>query len=199
MNPKIEFRYSDVYDRNYRESKFIQKYLKEKNQTYPDKKEILEYIKKVEKLWNKKSEEILKLISKVSGLKWKEKRIICYVIGVGRPFSDPLTIRTYGKDTKRFINTLTHELIHNIFIQNTELYKNWNKYLKIQYPNEARITQSHILLSAIHWIILEKEGKNAIKKEIEKYNKNEDYKKAWEIIKKETPKKIINKFKKIIN
>ena len=118
MVPKIEFRYSDVYDRNYRESEKIQKYLEKRKEKYPDRKEIINYIKKAEKLWRKEEKKILIEISRITVLKWKEKRIICYVIGCGQPFSEPLTIRTYGKDFEIFIDTLTHELIHQISNQN---------------------------------------------------------------------------------
>lgn len=199
MIPKIEFRYSSVYDRNYRNLKYIQNYLKEKNQKYPSKKEILFYIEKSKKLWEKNSKKILQEISKISGLDWKEKRIICYIVGVGRPFSDPLTIRTYGKNIKKFIETLTHELIHQIFIQNKNIYKKWHEYILEKYKNEKRITKTHILLSAIHWELLKKlEGIEAVKKEIKKYENSPDYKRAWKIVEKETSKKIIKKFIKII-
>ncbi|MBS3094409.1 hypothetical protein J4474_01965 [Candidatus Pacearchaeota archaeon] len=198
MIPKIEFRYSDVYDRNYRNSKFIQNYLEEKNQKYPSKKEILNYIKKAENIWEEKREKILKEISKISGFEWKEKRIICYVVGVGRPFSDPLTIRTYGRNINRFIETLTHELIHQIFIQNKKEYSKWNNFVLRKYEKEERLTKSHILLSAIHWKLLEKlRGKIAIEKEIKKYKDSPDYKISWEIVKKEGAEKIIKKFKEI--
>lgn len=200
MIPKIEFRFSDVYDRRYRESKFIQEYLKKKKQTYPSREEILKYMKKAEKIWKEDYKKILKEISKISGLKWKEKRIICYVIGVGRPFSDPLTIRTYGKNVKKFVETLTHEMIHQIQIQNHNLFMKWWKYVLEKYKKYSMITKMHILLSAIHWKLLEKlEDKKAVKKEIKKYDKEIDYKQSWEIVQEETPEKIIKKFKRTIN
>jgi len=153
MIPKIEFRYSDVYDRNYRDSKKIQEYLKNKNEEYPSRKEIIDYTKKVEKLWRKKEKKILIEISKITGLKWKEKRIICYVVGCGQPFSDPLTIRTYGKDFEIFIDTLTHELIHQISTQNEKIFMRWYNYIKKKYTNEERTTKTHIFLTAVHWKI----------------------------------------------
>lgn len=199
MIPKIEFRYSGIYDGKYRNSKQTQKYLKEKNQDYPSKEKILKYIKSIEKLWEKCREETLKEISKISGLKWKEKKIICYVIGCGRPFSDPLTIRTYGKDVKRFVETLIHELIHQIQIQNKKECEKWHKYISKKYSKEKRITRKHILLSAIHWKFLEKfYGRKGINEEIKKYDKSRDYKKAWKIVEKECADNIIKKFKGVI-
>lgn len=198
MTPKIEFRYSEIYDRKYRESKQTQKYLKEKKQEYPSREEILNYIEEVKRLWNKKSKKILKEISKVSGLKWKEKKIICYVIGVGRPFSDPLTIKILKKNISRFLETLTHELIHQIQVQNKKKYILWHKYVLEKHKNEERITKNHVLLSAIHWKLLEKlEGQEAVQKEIKKFSKDKAYKRAWEIVKKETPDAIIKKFKEV--
>ncbi len=199
MIPKIEFRYSDIYDRGFRESKFIQSYLKKKGQEYPSKKEILRYVEKAKKLWAEDRRIILKEVSRISGFKWKQKIIICYVVGVGRPISDPLTIRTYGKNVERFIETLTHEMIHQIFVQNNVEYKKWHKYVLKKYKDELRITKTHILLSAVHWKLLEKIGnKNAVEKEIRKYDKDEGYKRAWEIVKEETPDGIIQKFKEVI-
>jgi len=196
--PKIEFRYSEVYDRNYRESTDIKNILKEKNQEYPSREEILEYIKKVKKLWEEQNEEILLEISNISKFNWKEEKIICYVVGICRPFSEPLTMRTYGKNTNRFITTLIHELIHQIFTQNKKEYSRWNNFVLEKYEKEKRLTKNHILLSAIHWKILNKFfGKDSIKKEIKQLN-HEEYKRAWEIVKKETPDKIIKKFYGII-
>jgi hypothetical protein len=199
MIPKIEFRYSDIYDRKYKESKKTKENLKKKNKTYPSRNNILNYIEDVKKLWDKKNKKILKEISKVSGLKWKEKKIICYVIGAGKSFSDPLTIKVYEKEPKKFVETLTHELIHQIQTQNKRKYLTWHKYVLERYKNEEKLTQNHILLSAMHWKILEKlEGEEGIKKEIKKFDKNKEYKRAWEIVKKETPDSIIKKFKEII-
>ena len=199
MIPQIEFRYSRVYDEKYRLSKSIQKYLKEKNKEYPSRKEIEDYIRKVKKLWKKEEKKIIKGISNISGLKWKEKRIICYVIGCGRAFSDPLTIGICSKNIRRFIRTLTHELIHEIQRQNREEYLRWYKEILKKYSKEKRTTKNHILLSAIHWILLERfYGKKELKKEMKKYNKFPDYKKAWKIVEEAKPENIIKKFKHII-
>ena len=186
MIPKVEFRYSDVYDRCSRNSSDVQSYLRDRNQAYPSKKEIIDYMKKLEKLWRKQEEKTFKEISRISKLKWKEARIICYVIGCGIPFSEPLTI-IYGKNTERSINTLVHELIHQLIqVQNPEKYMNWHEDVIKKYSKETILTKNHILLSAIHWKILEKfSGEGAVEKEIKKYEKHPDYKKAWEIVEKE--------------
>lgn len=197
--PKIEFRYSDVYDRGYRESDFIRKHLEEKNQKYPSREEIINYTKKAERLWRKVENKILTEISKATKLKWKERRVICYVIGVGRPFSDPLTLRVFANDFDRFIDTLTHEMIHQIFIQNNKKYMKWSKYVSKTYTDEQRATKTHILLSAVHWkMFLKLFNKKRLDNEIKRYQRDIDYKRAWEIVEEETPNKILNKFYSII-
>jgi len=97
MIPKIKFVYSSIYDRKYREAPGIIKFLEEKGEKYPSPTTIIKYISLVERLWRKQENKILREISSISKLKWQEKEIKCYVIGQGRPFSDPLTIRIYKK------------------------------------------------------------------------------------------------------
>ena len=198
MIPKIEFRYSDVYDRNYRESKSIQNYLKKRKEKYPSRKEIIRYMKKGEILWRKFEKKILTEISRITRLKWKERRIICYIVGVGRPFSEPLTIRTYGKLWDRFIDVLTHELIHNIFNENDGKYMKWYNYVFKKYSKELRATKTHIALCAVHWkLLLKLFDEERLKKEIKRYRKDLDYKRAWEIVEEENPDVILNKFYKL--
>ncbi|MFH1503651.1 MAG: hypothetical protein ABIE36_03265 [Candidatus Diapherotrites archaeon] len=199
MIPKIEFRYSDIYDRRYRESKDIQTRLKKKKQEYPSRKEIVKYMNKAERLWKDYERDILKEISKITKLNWKEKKIICYVIGCGRSFSEPLTVRTFKKDFNTFIDTLTHELIHQISSQDEVRYMKWHNYVLKHYSKELRITKTHILLCAVHWEILEKMfGKKRLEKEIKRHEKPIDYKRAWKIVEEEGVDNILKKFYKII-
>lgn len=198
MIPKVEFRYSEVYDRMYRESTDMQSYLKKKKRKYPSREKILNYANKVEKLWKKYEKQIFTEISKTMKLSWKEKKILCYIIGCGRPFSDPLTIRVYEKKGT-FIDTLTHELIHQIQIQNSKKYLKWHRYVLKHYPKEERITKTHILLSAVHWKVLEKLfGKKRVREEIKKHCKDTGYRRAWEIVEKEGADKIIKIFIRLI-
>ena len=78
MIPKIIFKYSWIYDQNWKE--WIKVY-KRKTGKFPSTAQILNYIKKVEKLWRKDEKKILEELSKVSRLKWKSKFIYCYIVG----------------------------------------------------------------------------------------------------------------------
>jgi hypothetical protein len=98
-------------------------WLKRTLKATPSPRKILNYIKSVEKLWNKVGKKVLREISKVTSLKWKSKVIHCYVVGKCVPFSDPLTLPIY-KEKDYFIDVLIHELIHQIFL------KTWRKQTK---------------------------------------------------------------------
>jgi hypothetical protein len=195
--PKIEFRYSNVYDNRYRESPLLQKKLEEKNESYPTSKEITNYIGKVEPLWRRKESAALTEMSKVTSLKWREKEIICYIIGYGRSFSDPLTVRLY-KNKNGFIDTLTHELIHQIFIQNPRATTNWWKDMSKRYKEDSRHTKIHVLVHAVHsHIYLNVFNKRRLTDNIRKDQNASDYARSWQIVQEEGHENIIKKFKSL--
>lgn len=197
MIPKIIFRYSPIYDSDYRNSDKIKKKLEDKGLTYPSAKEIFHEIEKIKPLWGKIESEVLKAISRITGLKWKEKDITCYVIGYGRSFSDPLTIRLH-ETPELFIDTLVHEMIHQIQIQNNDLAKKWYSYLDKVHNNETNLTKNHIIVHAIHKkIYLELFNEDRLKLDIKTSQNDVDYARSWEIVEKEGYENIIKKFKEL--
>lgn len=192
--PKVIFKYSSVYDRRCRED-----WLRKDKKGYPSKRKILNYIKKVEKLWRKKEKEILKEISKITKLKWREKSINCYLVGRVRPFSLPLTMPIFERKANDFIDVLTHELIHNIFTQNQKyLKKSWN-FFNRKYKKESQVTRIHILVHAVHsHIYMEFFGEKRLKRNIKRLVFRQDYKRAWDIVQKQGYHNIINEFVKMV-
>lgn len=203
MIPKITFTYSTIYDEFHK--KYLITYYKaykdprtKKNlKKYPSQKEIESYISKIEKLWIKDEKSILKAIEKVTGLKWKDKEIKVYVVGKCIAFADPVTMPVF-KDKDDFIDTLTHELIHQIQKQTEdEKFDKWIKYVNKKYKNELKKTRSHIFLQAVHAkILLEIFGEKRLYKNVQKSIK-EAYVKSWKIVEEEGYENIIEKFKKI--
>jgi len=197
MIPKIEFRYSDIYDRGYKESKRIQSFLKEKGREYPSEQKIERYIKGIAPLWNKIGNKTLLELSKIAGLKWKEEKILCYVIGHGKPFSDPLTVRLFDNKND-FLDVLTHELIHQLFSQenNPDISeKSWDYFFK-KYKSESRRTVIHVPLHAVHSELITRFFPKAnIEKRLQ-LPPNDEYKQSWKIVQEEGHQNIINEFKK---
>jgi len=190
--PVVIFKYSWIYDQTWKEG-----LIGKKSKKYPSSRRILNYIKKVEKLWRKEKKRVLLELSKITHLGWKSKVIYCYVVGRCRPFSDPLTMPIYEKYPDYFIDVLTHELIHQLFIQNEkELEKSWH-YIWRKYKRETDNTKIHIPLHAIHSHIYYKFfNEKRIKRDIKFISFLPDYKKSWQIVQKEYYQNIINEFVK---
>lgn len=196
--PKIIFKYSWIYDENWKE--WIRFYKKD-SKKYPSVKEIQNYLKKVKKLWQKDKRRVLTELSRISHLNWKDKSIYCYIVGRCRPFSDPLTLPVYKNRPDYFIDILTHELIHRLFTQENNLLKSekaW-KYIDNKYKKESRIIRIHIPLYAIHsHIYLKFYGEKRLKRDFDLIKVLPHYKKAWEIVYKDGYKNIITEFTKRI-
>ena len=193
MTPKVIFRYSWIYNEFFKSL--------EKKKKYPSAKKILNYIKKLEKLWRKDEKKVLKEISKITGLEWKEKQIICYVVGRGKlSFSDPITLLMYRK-LDFSIDVLVHELIHRIFAVRENFLRSkkaW-RYFHNKYKKETKNTRAHIVIYAIHnHIYLKLFNEERLKRDIKWISKHRDYKRAWDIVQKEGYQNIINEFKKRI-
>lgn len=188
MIPKIKFRYSWIYDMTSRKN--LDSY--RKKLPYPSPKKIQDYISNVEKEWGKIGKKILQYLSKTAGIKWKEKEIICYVVGRSKPLSDPLIMEIYEKRTDWFIDVLIHELIHRLFIQENNLEKLYK--LSKKYKKDIHITV-HIILNAIHKdVYLKFFNAKRLLREIKIFSNFPEYKEAWDFVEKSDYKKIIEDF-----
>ena len=186
MIPKVFFIYSRIYDMHWRE---IYK------ENYPSQEDIIRYISRIEKVWKKHGNKILKKLSYISGLKWKED-IKCYVVGRVRAFSEPLTIGLWNKD-EEFIDNLVHELIHNLLRQNDSELKNYWINLYKRYPKTNIRTRVHIPVHAIHKeLYLKMFTKKRLDKDIRFCKTKPDYKKAWDIVLSKDCLKEIKKYAK---
>lgn len=192
MIPLVVFKYSEVYDRVLRKkgAAIISKY---------DflSKQIAEYINGVEKIWKEKGKEILTELCTISSLYWDEVQIDCYLVTDTVPFSEPITIPIYKGSPAYFVDILTHELIHRLFLQKKnekKINKIW-KRLYLKYKGESQITKDHILVHALHQhIFLKLFSKKKLRREIALISYLPDYKKSWQIVLREGYKKIIDEY-----
>jgi len=202
MIPKIEFRWSFIYQEEIHLLK-NEKYNRDVWEKYVES-----FIHKLKKEWNKNGYDILKYMEQITGLKWKENKIICYVIKMSEfgPISDPLTIpiqlkhkkNIFTLTTKRFFDILIHELIHNLFIQNKDkLSKYFDSLINKKYKNLSWNIAIHVPVHAIHKEIFDKFfEKRRFKEEIEACSYYPEYKKAWDLVISEGSKKIIEDLRK---
>ena len=138
--PKFNFVYSYIYD-----STLARLSGKEHNDKTQEEAE--EYIKIVSEEFSKYSENVLKNISNISGLKWQKPLIEVYISKYApHSLSVPLTIKIY-KDAKVSTAILVHELVHNIIFQNEKHIR--YKELFEDFSNESVGTKYHIIEGAI--------------------------------------------------
>ncbi len=189
--PRVVFKYSWIYDQRWKEIS--------KSNKYPSRRKILKYKNLVERLWRKEERKVLREISSISNLKWKEKVIDCYVVGYCIPFSYPLTLPIFEKHPNYFIDILIHELIHQIFIQNGKKTEKAFNYFLRKYKKEPFNTRIHIPLHAIHThIYLKFFGRDRLGIDIRESKKYQEYRKSWQIVMKEGHQNIIREFTKRI-
>jgi len=198
MIPKIEFRYSYVYDKIYRDSCDVKDFLEDSNKKYPSKKDIVDFINKIKIIWKNDGAKILSKISDLCGIKWEDDKIVCYVVGFCRPMSDPLTVK-FCRDVNHAIDIITHELIHKMQSQiDSKKWNKWLKFLSVKYPNESEITKSHIFLNAVHKkIYLDLFNKFRFERDVENSKISMSYRYSWRIVDRWGYEEIIKKFREI--
>jgi len=173
-------------------------------------KEVLEFIKLLRKDWKPIEKDVLLYIEKVSGLKWKKEELKCYVVSLSKhmPISDPLTISIKFKageeifelTKERFLDMMIHELIHNLFIQNSNVLTSYFKNLiNGKYGSTNWNTAIHIPLHAIHEkVFLKFFSKERFDEELESCSYYPEYKESWEIVMKEKSDKILEDMRRSI-
>jgi len=190
---KINFIYSSIYDWHFRN---VWK-LRKKKGSYPSSERVIKFLKKAQRYWLKYEKAILAEIAKVSSLKWREKEVKVYIVGKAIPFSSPLTVRV-ERSLNDFVDTLTHELIHQIFIQNEKRLRRVWPYFSKKYGLKSYRALGHTPLYAIHEHIyrklfsvrrLRKDQEEALTYHLSGYIQ------AWETVKKEGYQKLIKEFR----
>lgn len=185
MVPSIQFCYSGVYDRRCRA--VFEKHFPD--QKYPSQNTVLKFISSLEREWELNGKRYLQAISKIAKLSWKENDIIVYVVGGTRPFSDPLTIR-YRSSKNEALDTLTHELVHRVFIGHTHSHSVF-RYFKKYNKSFSDVTAVHIPILAIHAVFLKQLfGTRRLHAEIARAHRG-DYKIAWEFVMQRGPEEVV--------
>lgn len=167
--PQLVFRRSWLYDRAL---------VRKKDYIMPGDKVLDAHVRKLEGEWRKYGQKILKEIARATKLQWHERDITCYVTAGVIPYSDPLTL-----NTRSDVHTISHELIHRILDEPEnwkKIKKNWFDLMK-KYNHEAEKTRGHVIVHAIHGIILGNLfGEKVLEKEKEVV-KDPLYIRAWEL------------------
>lgn len=195
--PSIEFRYSAIYDEQWR---FVWNQNKENDKNaYPNPLEIFKFSKKLQKEWRKKEQDIFVAIAKITGISWQEKNHICYIVGKASPFSDPFTMPVFGEKAPidYAADVVTHELIHRNLIQlnGSKIATKGLARLKKNFFKDNENVRVHIIVHAIHELVFRKVfNAERLEREQRIMKDYEDYRRAWEIVNSESAGKILKLF-----
>ena len=142
-------------------------------------------------VWQPLEERVLKAIQKVTGLEFAQSPIDIYIIdGTRKVIRYPMILGGNLRPNE-FVRSLTHELIHRNISENTEGV-NWHSKAQEIYPDEPIRVSNHVLVHALLKAVFEELGMpEQIVMDIEDCQDYPDYKRAWEIVKKEGYKNII--------
>lgn len=164
----------------------------------PEKSIVLENIKNYNVLWDKYGVKILEAITTITDLSFSRTLIPVYIVsGNPRGFSDPVILKS-GYDDIDFVNYLSHELIHCLFVDN---YKIVNDAIPYKAPGLNTTAEDHVYLHAIlKFIYLD------VLNEPERLTKNISnsslfkggYELAWDVVEKNNYRELINEFKRKI-
>ena len=151
-------------------------------------REIEEKLEVMTTFWNTEGGKIEKTFKEVTGLEFTDEIIPCY-LNSQASLSDPLSLRVV--DILDMKDNLIHEFCHVFFRQNhSKISKGWEAMFSV-YSNEPFLTKVHIGVHALHYLVVEKLMPERLSN-IVNYSKKPTYVKAWEIVKKETPQKIVD-------
>jgi hypothetical protein len=188
--PRIEFRYSWVYDQDHK--------LRFTDPLYPSGDKIREYLEEVSEAWRPRQRSLLNNISNLSGLPWKEETVVCYVVGRGIPMSDPLTMPLYENNTELFIEKLIHELIERLVMhpKNLKLRGDfWEGMFRAMAEDGVKVSYM-VPVKAIYHEILKKHFPSATGPEESLITRNLDYRRAWEIVNNIGSSSVIERFRR---
>lgn len=197
--PRITFVWSYIYQEEIHGSDLIN-YDRSKSKEYVEA-----FLDTIKEEWDKGKEQILSQMASCCGLRWPDMDIPCYVLeqSIYGPISDPLTIpiqlqedgELYELSPTRFVDILTHELIHVLFIRHDNVDPYFD-YIVKKHRDLSENAAAHIIIHAIHkHVFLTVFDQERLHEEIEASSWYPDYKAAWDIVEEQGYVAILDEFK----
>ena len=162
-------------------------------------KEYIEIAENYQKAWAPYEQRVLRGICELLGLEFRQNIIDVYVAPWFRAFSDPMVIGvTYSPD--RFIEVLTHELIHRLLTDNiqTEYATRYKDRWATMFGDDHSFgTLVHIPVHAVYQAIFNDVigEPQRTASDIAFVKKDEAYRKAWEYVEASGYQKIVEQLK----
>jgi hypothetical protein len=187
--PRIEFRYSWVYDH---ENK-----LRYTDPLYPSGDNIRDYIEEVSQNWKSRQRTILNSITRTSGLPWQEDLILCYLVGRGLPLSDPLTMPLYEGQPETFLEKMTYQLVERMVMHPRNL-KSQSGFWEAMFRSMSEDGVKVSYMVPVNAIFRELQSRYFQTQDPSKslLTKNMDFRRSWEIVDSLGHSTIIERFRR---
>lgn len=205
MSKYPEIRIKDAWLLRQNASTQLHKLKAKKGEKLADDEEMAKIVDAYNKEWQKYEKKILKGMHDLLGLEYRQNIIDVYIAPWFGAFSDPLVIGV-GNSPDEFVDTLTHELLHRLFTDNTSIPYKTNilmpEWEKMFGKNHTFGTLVHIPVHAVNkaiYLDVLSEPRR-LERDIN-WSKNQtewdasDYVKAWDYVEKNDYKKIVKSLK----
>ena len=196
-----EIRIKDAYLLHQNASTHLHELWAKPGDKLADHEEMREVVASYQKAWRPYETKILAGMCQTTGLQFEQNIIDVYIAPWFRAFSDPLVVGiTIAPD--KFIDTLTHELLHRLLTTNTSLPFDtdyiiiWQKLFGKNHTHRALVhIPVHAVHKAIYLDVLNEPAR--LKRDIAKMKQlgAVDYVAAWDYVEEHGYKNIIAQLK----
>lgn len=194
-----EIRISDAWLFRENVSKHLHELWAKKGERLADDKYMEKVVKAYQKAWKPHEKEILTAMCDVLDLTFRQNIVDVYIAPWFSAFSNPLVVGVKYKPDY-FIDVLTHELIHRLLTDNTDMtdsYKLKNEWIKMFGKKHSFKTRIHIPVHAVlKYIYLDVLNEpQRLERDMEECKKWEGYSEAWDYVNAHDYKEIIENLK----
>jgi hypothetical protein len=137
--------------------------------------------------WRPYEEKVLHGMSSALDLEFKQNLVEIHILPLPGAFSWPLTIGEHYFQKDRAVDTICHELIHRLLIDNTKLpydFDTWPAWRKIIGEEHNNPTFIHIVVHAVlkHLFLDVLQEPERLARDIADCQQYENYKAAWDYV-----------------
>ncbi|MFZ2836141.1 MAG: hypothetical protein WAZ21_02380 [Candidatus Saccharimonadales bacterium] len=163
-----------------------------------DKEFILERLERHETAWRPYEQKVLEGMCSIFELEFRQNIIDMYVAPLKTSFSDPMMISTRYKP-EQVVGVIAHELMHRLLTDNTlyddrHLVSHWSELFGTEHTQVALVhIPIHAGLKMLYIDILNEPER--LREDIERCQRFEPYRQAWDYVEAEGYQEIIARLK----
>ena len=176
---------------------FLRQALRADNQEHLIESDFLEAkASEIAGAWQPYEQKALRGMCEALDLEFKQNLIEIHILPLPGAFSWPLTIGRHYFEAERAVDTIIHELIHRLLVDNTKLpydYDTWPAWRKIIGDEPTGPVFIHIVVHAVlKYVFIDVLNEpERLRRDIADCQQYENYKKAWEYVESHDYRKLV--------